>query len=192
MARTLSGILTMMVKLLPKRLRAWLFDYCASVPGTPGTFLRYCLARSLATAIGEKVHIGRFCTIIAWDGLRIGDRVSLHEHCYVHALGGVNIGNDVSIAHDCSLISFEHGFSDPNKVIRDQPLVLAPVWLESDIWLGCGVRVLAGVRLGQRTVVAAGSVVTKSNDGNVVLAGIPARPIKMLATNRVGVVEIEN
>lgn len=180
MGRSWSGFVTVSVRWLPRRLRAWLFDCCATIPGTLGVTLRLGIARSLAAVMGERVHIGRFCTILRWEGLKVGERVSLHEYCYLQALGGIEIGNDVSIAHGCSLVSFEHSYTNTETPIRDQPLALAPIRLGSDIWLGSGVRVLAGVELGDRTVVAAGAVVTRSSSGGELLGGIPARPIKVI------------
>lgn len=175
-----SGMVTVAVQWMPRRLRTWLFDSFAVVPGGLGVLVRVGIARSLAAAMGERVHIGRFCTILGWETLRVGERVSLHEYCYLQALGGIEIGDDVSIAHGCSLVSFEHGYALHGIPIRDQPLILAPIRIESDAWLGCGVRILAGVVLGPRTIVAAGAVVTGSNSGNEVLAGIPARTMKQI------------
>lgn len=180
MGRSWSRLVAGSVRWLPRRVRAWLFDCCAAVPGTIGVLLRVGIARSLAARMGDRVHIGRFCTILGWENLKVGERVSLHEYCYLQALGGIEIGDDVSVAHGCSLVSFDHGYSDAATPIRDQELVLGAIRLDRDIWLGCGVRVLAGVELGPRTVAAAGAVITRGSGGGELLAGVPAKPIKRL------------
>ena len=52
-----------------------------------------------------------------------------------------------------------------------------PVILEDDVWLGAGVIILSGVRVGRGAVVGAGAVVTKDVAANTVVAGVPARSI---------------
>jgi len=56
----------------------------------------------------------------------------------------------------------------------------APVIIGKGAWLGVGVTVLKGVTIGENTLVAAGSVVTKSLPANVIAGGIPAKPFKQL------------
>ena len=146
----------------------------------PSYSLRYAVARSLLKHCGRNIYIGRFCTIKHWEKLSIGSNCSLHEYCYVDALGGIELGTDVSIAHNSSLVSFEHTFHDPAQPIRDQPLEPAPIKIDSDVWIGAGCRILSGVHLRSRTIVAAGAVVNRSIDRGAVLGGVPARVLKEL------------
>jgi acetyltransferase-like isoleucine patch superfamily enzyme len=110
--------------------------------------------------------------------MKMGDRISLHEFVYIDAAGGISIGNDVSIAHGCSIVSFEHGWSDINVPIKYNPIISKPVSIGSDVWIGCGVRILAGAKIGNRVVVAAGSVVKGVLAPGGVYAGSPAKRIK--------------
>jgi len=57
----------------------------------------------------------------------------------------------------------------------------APVVIGEDVWLGMNVTVLKGVRVGNRTVVAANSIVTRSLPAEVVAAGQPATVVRKLA-----------
>jgi acetyltransferase-like isoleucine patch superfamily enzyme len=89
----------------------------------------------------------------------------------------IAIGANTMIAHNCSLMDFNHGIAaggPPSQL----PGRTAEVVIGEDCWLGAGVIVLPGVRIGDGTVVDAGSVVTKSLPGNVVAAGVPARVIR--------------
>jgi len=55
---------------------------------------------------------------------------------------------------------------------------VADVIIESDVWLGTGVKVMSGVCIGQGTVVVAGSIVTKSLPAGVLAAGVPAKVLR--------------
>ncbi|GHE20262.1 hypothetical protein GCM10017767_07830 [Halomonas urumqiensis] len=55
-----------------------------------------------------------------------------------------------------------------------------PITIEDNVWLGGGVIVLAGVTIGENSVIGAGAVVTKDIPANVVAVGNPARVIKAL------------
>lgn len=167
--------------IMPFAFRSWLFDALAGVPGDLGIILRAMFAKTLAASMGSDVHIGRYCTVREWRNLRIGNRVSIHEYCFLHAQGGIVIHDDVSIAHATSLVSFEHDYRQPGVPIREQRLIPGAIEIGPDAWLGAGVRVLAGVSIGARTIVAAGAVMTHSHDGGAILAGVPAAAIKPLA-----------
>ena len=70
------------------------------------------------------------------------------------------------------------GAADTDEQVGD-------IILEDDVWLATGVTVIAGVRIGRGTVVAAGSVVTRDLPANVLAAGNPARVIRSIAGNTV-------
>lgn len=56
----------------------------------------------------------------------------------------------------------------------------APVWIDDNVWLGYGVKVLKGVHIGRNSVVGAGSIVTRDIPDNAIAAGNPCKVIKML------------
>jgi len=55
----------------------------------------------------------------------------------------------------------------------------APVVIEDEVWLGAHAVVLAGVRIGRGAVIGAGGVVTCNIPANAVVAGAPARVLRM-------------
>lgn len=96
---------------------------------------------------GDNIFIGRGVIIKNFENLTIGNNVSIHASCYIDASGGVVIGDDVSIAHQCSIISFEHQWSDAKMPIKYNKTFMSSVKISGDVWIGCGVRVLGGQAL---------------------------------------------
>lgn len=165
------------LKLLPCWFVERMYRWSRHFSGRLSVGWRWALAKRLAASVGDNVLIGEHVQIRGWSSLMLGHNVSIHDHCFIDARGGLNIGNDVSIAHQVSILTFEHLWSDPTLPIRDNPVRYAPVNLIGDCWIGCGARVLAGVSIGRRCVVAAGAVVTRDVSSGDIVGGIPARRI---------------
>jgi acetyltransferase-like isoleucine patch superfamily enzyme len=148
------------------------------LPGLLGVGFRYILAFRLAKSIGKNVFFGRGVEIKSWKNLEIGSNVSIHKDCYIDAAGGLIIKNDVSIAHNSSILTFEHTWENKDEPIRSNPVKLNSVKIENDVWIGCGCRVLSGVTIGNRAIVAAGAVVSKDIEQGTLAGGVPAKFIK--------------
>lgn len=65
--------------------------------------------------------------------------------------------------------------------VRKLPPASAAIVLHNNVWIGMNALVLKGVAIGENSIVAAGSVVTKNVPPNVIVAGVPARVVKVLA-----------
>jgi acetyltransferase-like isoleucine patch superfamily enzyme len=90
--------------------------------------------------------------------------------CYIQAAEGIEIGEGTIWSFNVSLISLDHDLSDFSKKREKGPLIIG-----KHCWIGAGVVILPGVRLGDNTIVGANSVVTKPfMEGNVIIAGCPA------------------
>lgn len=90
--------------------------------------------------------------------------------------GKIEIGRGTYIAPNVGIITANHDFDS-----LDGHTEGADVKIGDKSWIGMNAVILPGVVLGTKSIVAAGAVVTKSySDGNVVLAGVPAKPVKML------------
>jgi len=136
-------------------------------------------AGSAAIHLGDKVQIGRHVYLGAFStDLAIGRNSVLNRHAYIDARGGITIGADVLIGPYARLVSYEHVFDDTGVPIIRQGVRTAEIVIEDDVWIGAGATVLAGVRIGRGSVIAAGAVVTRSCDPFSVLAGVPARLIR--------------
>jgi hypothetical protein len=99
-----------------------------------------------------------------------------HFGCYFSNVGGgrIVIGRGTMMAPNVGIITTNHDVRDVNRHEAPRDVVIGP-----GCWLGMNSVILPGVHLGERTVVAAGAVVTHSfPDGRCVLAGNPARLLR--------------
>ncbi len=95
---------------------------------------------------------------------------------YFQAIGKITIGKGTYIAPNVGLITANHDPLDLDKHLPAEPIALG-----ENCWIGMNAVILPGVTLGDKTVVGAGSVVTKSfPQGSVVIGGNPAKIIKSL------------
>jgi acetyltransferase-like isoleucine patch superfamily enzyme len=88
------------------------------------------------------------------------------------------MGNGSGLGQHVFVAGFNHGFSDASKNSSIQPLDIRPVIIEDEAHIGANSVVLAGIRVGKRSQVGAGSVVTKDIPPFSVAVGNPARVIK--------------
>lgn len=173
--------LSKLLALTPKFFRSLIYDLTKPYSGNLACAVRYALIYSQCSRIGDNVYIGANVTLKNLQSMSISNNVSIHDGCYIDAQGGITIEDDVSIAHASSLVSFEHSWEDIEAPIKYNPVITSPIHIKSDVWIGCGVRILSGVTINSRSVIAAGAVVTKDVPSNSLVAGVPAKFIKSLS-----------
>jgi len=127
--------------------------------------------------IGSLTTIEDFCTISNGSGdVIMGNRVRIGIGSVV--IGPVTMGNGSGLGQNVFVAGFNHGFSDATKNSSIQPLDIRPVVIEDEAHIGANSVVLAGIRIGTRCQIGAGSVVTKDIPPYSVAVGNPARVIK--------------
>jgi acetyltransferase-like isoleucine patch superfamily enzyme len=105
----------------------------------------------------------------------IEDGVSIASFVHIWGNGGVRIGRRTMIASHVAIASVTH---DPNAACMSATLVAQPVVIEHDVWIGAHAIILPGVRIGENSVVAAGSLVRNDVSANTIVAGTPAVPMR--------------
>lgn len=127
--------------------------------------------------LGRDSTIEDFSTINNGVGdVVIGERTRIGISTIL--IGPIRIGNDVGLGQHVVASALNHGYQDISKSIFLQPVITAPIRIEDEAWIGANAVLVAGVRIGKHSVVAAGSVVTKDVPDYAVVAGNPARIMK--------------
>lgn len=131
--------------------------------------------------IGQKVDDG-FLLIPPFyttggEDIRVGRNVFINQNCTFYDIGGLDIGDDVMIGPNVSLITSGHPI-EPSE--RRASVVARPIVIERNVWIAAGVIVIGGVTVGENSVVAAGSVVTRDVLPNTLVGGNPARVIRSI------------
>jgi virginiamycin A acetyltransferase len=146
----------------------------ALLPGPLGIAIRRAAYGRLLSHVGRGVSIG-FGTVIAHRTTELADDVYVGRYCL---LGDVRIGEGTLVADFVRVVSGVHG-TDPERPIREQASTYTTIHVGADCWLANGALVLADV--GARSVVGAGSVVTRPVAEGTVVAGNPARVLRLRA-----------
>lgn len=89
----------------------------------------------------------------------------------------VTIGNNVYITTGCQFITHDGGTLILRKEVPDLELTAA-ISIGNDVYIGLNTTILPGVRIGNRAIIGAGSMVTRDIPDNSVAAGVPARFIE--------------
>jgi maltose O-acetyltransferase len=111
--------------------------------------------------------------------IKIGNNVILNG-CEIYAKNSVVIGDNCMLA-GCSLVdNNSHNTSIDPETRRNGPIKSSPITLGNNVWVGGHVIVMKGVTIGDNSIIAAGSVLTKNVPPNSLFGGNPARFIKKL------------
>jgi maltose O-acetyltransferase len=136
------------------------------------------LFRELLGSVGEGVDFRPPFYLDYGHRLHVGDRTFINADFLTLGGGEIRIGADVLIGPSVRVYTPTHVL-DPE--LRPQGWErVDPVTIEDGVWLGGSVVVCPGVTIGARSVIGAGSVVTKDVPPDVVAAGNPARVLRPL------------
>lgn len=128
--------------------------------------------------IGARTSICRNTIIQTAKGgtVTIGEGTRLQPHCFLSAAqGSIRIGAGVGIAPYCAFYPHDHGTSGAQQISAQSLVVKGDIVVEDEAWLGHGVTVLSGVRIGRGAVIGAGSTVAEDVPDGAFAWGVPAR-----------------
>ena len=134
------------------------------------------LSKITGSQIDESVAVFTPLYINYGKHTKIGKNVFINFDCVFLDLGGITIEDGVLIAPKVSLLTEGHSISPSER----HGLVPKSIHIKKNAWIGANATILQGVTIGENSVVAAGSVVSKDVPDNVVVGGTPAKIIKKI------------
>lgn len=133
-----------------------------------------------------EISIGKNCFFDGYVSLysgsngsiKLGDDVYVGNFSSITSFKQIAIGAHTFISGNVLIVDFDHG-TKKDMLIKKQELEVKPVEIGEDVWIGWGAMILKGNKIGDGAVIGAGSVVTKDVAPYTVVAGVPARKIKI-------------
>lgn len=159
-----------------KELAWWLVKcFFFQTPWPWPSSLRVAWLRFFGAHIGRGVVIrGNVNITFPWR-LIMGDHVWIGEEVTILSLAPVTIESHVCISQRAFLCAGSHDFSTSSFALKT-----APITVRAGCWIAAQAFVALGVEIGSRSMVSAGSVVTKNVPPDVIVHGNPATVIKQL------------
>lgn len=146
---------------------------------------RVLLMNPASVAVGEEVEVRSGVCIEAYAPpgqvvLRLGDRTVVGHNVRFVAYNGIEIGEDCGIGHGTTVADTIH---DWTEVLEGVPASTSsfvagpPLRIENGAWIGNGCHLYRGITIGERAIVAPGSVVTRDVPPETMVSGNPARRV---------------
>ncbi len=149
-----------------------------AINAEPDRDRRSALVNRLVSATDGKAIImpGFFCDYGV--NIHLGARAFANANCVFLDCAEIRIGDNFQAGPGVQLLTPEHPL---DAVARRGKETARSIIIGDDVWIGGGAIVLAGVTIGDRSVIGAGSVVTKDVPSDVVVVGNPAKIVRRLA-----------
>lgn len=131
--------------------------------------------------IGDDVYIGHYAILKGYyrNKMLIGAGTWIGQQCFLHSAGGLTIGRNVGIGPGVKIITSFHAEEGTHVPILHSRVEFAPVVIEDDCDIGAGAIILPGVTIGRGAQVGAGAAVSRDVEPYAVVAGVPARVLRM-------------
>jgi len=140
--------------------------------------LRQQVLKDLIPSQGDNLWIEPPFYCDYGSNISVGDKVYFNFNCTILDVMEVLIGNNVLFGPSVQIYTAMHPIDWKERATGLE--FAKPITIGSDVWIGGGVIICPGVTIGHRSVIGAGSVVTRDIPEDVFAAGNPCRPIKSL------------
>lgn len=160
--------------------------------------LRYLIANLLQKSkkykrkhfdfVGENIVIQRGCIISHPRNMQIHDNVYIGSNCKLYTSGGLVLCEGVVLGSNITILTANHNYDSDDLISMpyDNRNDFKKVIVEKHSWIGLNSTILPGITIGECSVIAAGSVVTRNVPSYSVVGGNPAKVIKYRKRNNYG------
>jgi acetyltransferase-like isoleucine patch superfamily enzyme len=132
-------------------------------------------------SLGAGATISKDVRIYCPKQVKLGPGVVLNDFVHVWGAGGVSIGAQSMVAAHVAITSQTHDLEAANRnILYRDTSIMAPVTIGDNVWIGSNASILPGVTIGDGAVVGAGAVVTRDVPARAVVAGVPARVLRIV------------
>jgi len=183
----------------PKQFLNFLVTY---FPGSSGNMLRRLLYKVRLSSLGTKLYteigfrltcprnivIGnnadfmRDCSLNSCNGkINIGDNIAVNQNVDINSSDGgfIEIGNDVCIGNNVVIRAADHIYKRGKK-ITEFGHAGGKIIIGDNVWIGANCVITRNIRIGNHSIINAGSIVTRDVDAYSIVGGNPAKQIKMI------------
>jgi acetyltransferase-like isoleucine patch superfamily enzyme len=154
-----------------------------------------------------SAHFGDFCWVQAISRYRnktfkseilIGKNFHANNNLHIGCTGKIVIGDNVLVGSNVSILDHGHGLygtlnsSSPEIPPIQRELSDGCIFIEDNVWIGEGAKILGSLSIGSGSIIAANAVVTKDVPKNTIVAGIPSKVIKIWCSEKQGWQKVTN
>ena len=143
--------------------------------------MRNSIIRELFGRIGRNFNIEHKFHCDLGSNIEAGDNLYIGYNCVIVDIAKVEIGDDCMIAANVGIYTAGHSLEPHN---RNKNGYAVPISIGNNVWIGGNCVILPGVTIGDHSIIAAGSVVTKDVEPNIVVAGNPAKFLKKITEHK--------
>jgi maltose O-acetyltransferase len=143
--------------------------------------------RDIFGAVGDRVVVAPPMSLDVGFNIEVGDDTFINSNVTLLDTYPIRIGRDVMIGPNCALFAADHPMRASDRILRNPDgsrrgnlTTGKPIVVEDEVWIGGNVVIVAGVTIGARSMIGAGSVVTRSIPPDVFAAGNPCKVIRPL------------
>lgn len=141
--------------------------------------LRELFSELIGMPVDENFVLFPPFTTDCGKNIHLGKGIFINSGCSFQDQGGIIIGDQSLIGHNVVIATLNHNIQ-PEKRAN---LIPSPVKIGSRVWIGSNSTILPGITIGDNAIIGAGSIVTKDVPKNTIVAGNPARTIRMIDVN---------
>jgi maltose O-acetyltransferase len=128
---------------------------------------------------GENVVLSRGFVCSHPERVKLGSHIYVAHNAFWYTQGGLTIDDGTLLGPHLSIYTVNHNYLNAEAVPYDGMMILKPVHIKQNAWVGGNVQILPGVTIGEGAVIGAGSVVAKDIPDLAIAAGNPAKPFRM-------------
>lgn len=135
--------------------------------------------------INDGLRNKKFLNISVKHGsLEIGRNCFFNNFCSINCREKISIGDNCLFGENVLIYDHDHAFNDSNKLIRKQGFKTKEIKIGNNVWIGSSVVILKGISIGDNSIIAAGSVLTKNVPSNTIYRSqIRSQYVSLVKTN---------